>query len=154
MKLSDIFSGLLVVAIVSCMARQAVGDQYLYIASGKDNAIYRCTLNESTGEMTALVKVADLKTSFLALHPSLPVLYAASTDEKVKDQSKNGQVSAFEIESSGDLQAKNSVSTSDRGNTHVEVRADGSSIVLCHYCLLYTSPSPRDRQKSRMPSSA
>ena len=24
----------------------------------------------------------------------------------------------------------------------------------CHPCLLYTSPSPRDRQKSRMPSSA
>ena len=23
-----------------------------------------------------------------------------------------------------------------------------------NYCLLYTSPSPRDRQKSRMPSSA
>ena len=27
-------------------------------------------------------------------------------------------------------------------------------IVLYKYCLLYTSPSPRDRQKSRMPSSA
>ena len=25
---------------------------------------------------------------------------------------------------------------------------------LGHICLLYTSPSPRDRQKSRMPSSA
>mgnify|MGYP003301234697 CR=1 FL=1 len=25
---------------------------------------------------------------------------------------------------------------------------------LCDNCLLYTSPSPRDRQKSRMPSSA
>ena len=25
---------------------------------------------------------------------------------------------------------------------------------LHHVCLLYTSPSPRDRQKSRMPSSA
>ena len=24
----------------------------------------------------------------------------------------------------------------------------------CYDCLLYTSPSPRDRQKSRMPSSA
>ena len=24
----------------------------------------------------------------------------------------------------------------------------------CEHCLLYTSPSPRDRQKSRMPSSA
>ena len=27
------------------------------------------------------------------------------------------------------------------------------AIVVCS-CLLYTSPSPRDRQKSRMPSSA
>ena len=26
--------------------------------------------------------------------------------------------------------------------------------VLLEHCLLYTSPSPRDRQKSRMPSSA
>ena len=26
--------------------------------------------------------------------------------------------------------------------------------LLSHSCLLYTSPSPRDRQKSRMPSSA
>ena len=30
---------------------------------------------------------------------------------------------------------------------------DGKSIVY-YSCLLYTSPSPRDRQKSRMPSSA
>ena len=29
-----------------------------------------------------------------------------------------------------------------------------TSITLISYCLLYTSPSPRDRQKSRMPSSA
>ena len=28
-----------------------------------------------------------------------------------------------------------------------------SPILVCN-CLLYTSPSPRDRQKSRMPSSA
>ena len=27
-------------------------------------------------------------------------------------------------------------------------------IAVEYYCLLYTSPSPRDRQKSRMPSSA
>ena len=27
-------------------------------------------------------------------------------------------------------------------------------IVLFYLCLLYTSPSPRDRQRSRMPSSA
>ena len=27
-------------------------------------------------------------------------------------------------------------------------------LIQCNFCLLYTSPSPRDRQKSRMPSSA
>ena len=30
----------------------------------------------------------------------------------------------------------------------------GGSTLVCAPCLLYTSPSPRDRQKSRMPSSA
>ena len=29
-----------------------------------------------------------------------------------------------------------------------------AALGIYHYCLLYTSPSPRDRQKSRMPSSA
>ena len=31
---------------------------------------------------------------------------------------------------------------------------DGSILLVDRACLLYTSPSPRDRQKSRMPSSA
>ena len=30
----------------------------------------------------------------------------------------------------------------------------GGELSRCYNCLLYTSPSPRDRQKSRMPSSA
>ena len=30
----------------------------------------------------------------------------------------------------------------------------GKKMILLDGCLLYTSPSPRDRQKSRMPSSA
>ena len=30
----------------------------------------------------------------------------------------------------------------------------GQKLALLEFCLLYTSPSPRDRQKSRMPSSA
>ena len=29
-----------------------------------------------------------------------------------------------------------------------------NTAIQVYYCLLYTSPSPRDRQKSRMPSSA
>ena len=35
---------------------------------------------------------------------------------------------------------------------HLSVRPDAPRRILI--CLLYTSPSPRDRQKSRMPSSA
>ena len=31
---------------------------------------------------------------------------------------------------------------------------DQAFVTLSSFCLLYTSPSPRDRQKSRMPSSA
>ena len=34
------------------------------------------------------------------------------------------------------------------------VPAVGAAAVIGMGCLLYTSPSPRDRQKSRMPSSA
>ena len=34
------------------------------------------------------------------------------------------------------------------------MRVDHIDIMLCHDCLLYTSPSPRDLSTSRMPSSA
>ena len=36
----------------------------------------------------------------------------------------------------------------------VRTNAGGSGVDRITVCLLYTSPSPRDRQKSRMPSSA
>ena len=43
-------------------------------------------------------------------------------------------------------------------NTHVHADHTGGNDAVrkagLTYCLLYTSPSPRDRQKSRMPSSA
>ena len=42
--------------------------------------------------------------------------------------------------------------TSDRSGYFETV--NGGTIFLDEICLLYTSPSPRDRQKSRMPSSA
>ena len=39
----------------------------------------------------------------------------------------------------------------------IRLKEKGNYVVadfICPTCLLYTSPSPRDRQKSRMPSSA
>ena len=41
----------------------------------------------------------------------------------------------------------------EQGN-HFSVLFLGYNLELFRVCLLYTSPSPRDRQKSRMPSSA
>ena len=38
--------------------------------------------------------------------------------------------------------------------SNLPLRSDDSPSGYCTRCLLYTSPSPRDRQKSRMPSSA
>ena len=41
-------------------------------------------------------------------------------------------------------------------NLETDAPVAGASVAINNYyaCLLYTSPSPRDRQKSRMPSSA
>ena len=39
-------------------------------------------------------------------------------------------------------------------NVHIVEEIRKSLVALATNCLLYTSPSPRDRQKSRMPSSA
>ena len=40
------------------------------------------------------------------------------------------------------------------GNVHVTGNVNKLNFTDGYTCLLYTSPSPRDRQKSRMPSSA
>ena len=47
---------------------------------------------------------------------------------------------------------KNSIEEHLKKN--IVTRIDQSKSVQPTFCLLYTSPSPRDRQKSRMPSSA
>ena len=36
----------------------------------------------------------------------------------------------------------------------INLDCENGTVEMCMTCLLYTSPSPRDRQKSRMPSSA
>ena len=44
----------------------------------------------------------------------------------------------------------------ESGNFRIAVTSDerGMEHALLYVCLLYTSPSPRDRTRSRMPSSA
>ena len=47
-----------------------------------------------------------------------------------------------------------SLRSQDVSPAYDAIEVVGAPIVCCGTCLLYTSPSPRDRQKSRMPSSA
>ena len=57
-------------------------------------------------------------------------------------------------EGSDDLSPEDSVADYDK-NAENQVLGSRDTIVCgAKSCLLYTSPSPRDRQKSRMPSSA
>ena len=53
-----------------------------------------------------------------------------------------------------DVQKALNTNYADRIAYNSRVTLNGSDDVTKGTCLLYTSPSPRDRQKSRMPSSA
>ena len=51
-------------------------------------------------------------------------------------------------------EADNAENHAESANPHQEIHLDEAHVNRTRGCLLYTSPSQRDRQKSRMPSSA
>ena len=53
-----------------------------------------------------------------------------------------------------DAKQYNALSSQEKKWLHEAADAYGEKVNQLDNCLLYTSPSPRDRQKSRMPSSA
>ena len=61
-------------------------------------------------------------------------------------------VSASQVEMNSGLQFYDLIETKDI--QEILIRSASDLIDLDHYCLLYTSPSPRDLSTSRMPSSA
>ena len=52
------------------------------------------------------------------------------------------------------LRAYTDYPITELGDTPNQTAPVRKVVLLSYDCLLYTSPSPRDRQKSRMPSSA
>src|SRR5664280_646548 len=69
-------------------------------------------------------------------------------------QEKGFKLSAEDIYSVNKACMKDAVVLFGGGCTGEVISADGLLITNHHCCLLYTSPSPRDRTRSRMPSSA
>ena len=82
----------------------------------------------------------------------LPLLYSCGVPQQ---QETDTAYKTLTIKS-GDQILKTGYTATLRGRQNVEIRPQVSGIIteICINCLLYTSPSPRDRQKSRMPSSA
>ena len=75
----------------------------------------------------------------VSLKPVIPV-----ADQTVSVSTTDDDVAGFTVSEPG-----GSTTVTEAGDT------DTFTVVLnAQPCLLYTSPSPRDRQKSRMPSSA
>ena len=94
--------------------------------------------------------ISDLKDGVLALR--------ASSGESFDNLNKG----LFDLISAG-VEAEDAIGTlkvatdlAKAGATNTAVAVDGLTSALNAYgfCLLYTSPSPRDRTRSRMPSSA
>ncbi|WP_013630914.1 lactonase family protein [Rubinisphaera brasiliensis] len=125
---------LTVTALMASASAQAE-QQRLFIASaGKPSSIETCTFDSETGQFGEVTTaVADVQTGFMALHPKLPILYAA-VSEKVPRGQMNGAVYAYRIDAeTGELKQLGSVSTGDMGNTHIEVAANGQFLAVCHY---------------------
>ena len=87
----------------------------------------------------------DTDAAFLAKHLGTPGLALAPADV----DALLGVVDRVEVTSGGLI-----FSQHDLSEDVFIVRSGCISLSRYNSCLLYTSPSPRDRQKSRMPSSA
>ena len=83
--------------------------------------------------------------------PTIP--YNASYPYNNVYESESGHLMEYDDTSSNER-----IHQRHRTGTSYEIDASGNKVEIIkgesYSCLLYTSPSPRDRQKSRMPSSA
>jgi len=119
--------------------------QKMYIASpSKPAVIYLCSLDMETGAFSEMKPVAEVSTGFMALHPSLPILYAGSR-EKAEKGNPNGAGRAYRILKDGGLKEIGKQSTNDNGTTHIEVSKNGKSVLVCHYGGSGTTLIPLDK---------
>ena len=65
-------------------------------------------------------------------------------DQAIPERTNNLEMNPFDLDNQYILGLQDYITSIERAKTDDDIKG----------CLLYTSPSPRDRQKSRMPSSA
>ena len=78
-----------------------------------------------------------------------------STAKLKKTAKKSSKPKGYQVVGGAKLKDKEIKTSREKMiGQHIGYRYDVNLIPDYKHCLLYTSPSPRDRQKSRMPSSA
>lgn len=107
-------------------------DVWLGTSSRKPSqGIYHCMLNKSSGKLSDPKLVAEISgPGFLAMHPSLPVLYAVGGvdgDPSVAAYAINGTLK------NASLKFMNALEIGDGGAAHVSVDATGKTVLTAQY---------------------
>ncbi|BCS32416.1 3-carboxymuconate cyclase [Luteitalea sp. TBR-22] len=132
-------AGVLAAALPAAAQRRAgtPTQMHVYIGTytnGTSKGIYRARLDLATGTVSAPELAAtQTNPSFLALHPTRPLLYAISETGTFGDK-PTGSVSAYAMDSAtGALTALNQVSSGGNGPAHVSVTPDGRTVLVANY---------------------
>ena len=107
----------------------------LYQHDPNDFPTLRNFLAEQLIETTTLARFEEADSAYR--HRGFPHVVIMD----ILDESAAGTITAVGVDAAQNLE-----------DTHVS--SPQAPCIIYYTCLLYTSPSPRDRQKSRMPSSA
>ncbi|MFV2102751.1 lactonase family protein [Micromonospora sp. LOL_024] len=100
---------------------------YTAASGGRATGIAAARRDPDTGELTSLGTVAvTASPSFLARHPTRPVLYAVN-------ELPEGQVSAWRVGADGDLSALGSRPTGGAEPCHLAVAPDGGHLLVANY---------------------
>lgn len=113
-------------------------DFHVYVGTytrGDSEGIYRFTLDSRTGEVSEPELAAKLvNPSFLAIHPSQPLLYAVNEVSGFNGNKKAGGVSGFSIKTAtGALEPINSQLSGGAGPCHLIVDLSGSNVLVANY---------------------
>jgi 6-phosphogluconolactonase len=96
--------------------------------------IYVSRFDAATGKLTAPVLAAAVKNpSFLALHPTLPVMYAVSEVAEADGKPTGAVLSLAIDEATGTLTSKNHQSSGGGGPCHVSVDRSGKVALAANY---------------------
>ena len=161
---------LLALAAGACAQAHAAGEAknvIFFLGDGMGPTTVTATRIYKVGEagrltMESLKRTARIKTysNDAQTTDSAPSMSAYMTGVKMNNEviSMSADTKASDATGKGYVSGADSTCPANNGTPAVSLlelaKAAGKSVGAVTTCLLYTSPSPRDRQKSRMPSSA